>query len=166
MDPRVTNNDSCAYTAVTNYLNLKKFIMKNLFKKSTIAFVVLSLFVISCEKAKVPAPPKPKMEADVSFETKAGAVSLSEAELTDGKRKAGVYVIVPILPEGLGNCNGKKEWHHHVETVPGGIDIASGIDPETGTVRLPIHEIGTYTVIITYSCNGVVLKTIKVTIVV
>jgi hypothetical protein len=126
--------------------------MKNLFEKSLIALVMLSMFGIACEKEK-PAPP-PQAIATVFVKTtyvndKGESRTTGDIVIPDGAA-GGDYVFDPTLHGALGDIKCNCHWSFKIVATTGYIAYQ---DPATGKVTIWKAKKGTYTVTITYKCD-------------
>ena len=125
--------------------------MKKLIQKSAIVLVILSLFVVSCEK---PKPASLHLSSDVTYKNAKGEQVTVTGNVEDGC--PGVYSISTSKHGPVEDVNCKGTWSYEVKPAAAG----SGQDPNTGRVTLWIQKPGTYVVKITFtSCTGAVSST-------
>jgi hypothetical protein len=137
--------------------------MKKLFSISTIAVILLSFLVTSCDKETPVAPPVPApmtMEATTTWTPNGETKPKVEKGDFEGVRGM-AYYIVPKL--NVCNCNGT--WTYDVE-APKNTAFNKDQNKTTGTVGFITMSYGTYKIIITYTCpNGSsVSKTVTITV--
>lgn len=132
--------------------------MKKLFKISTLALVMLSLFTVSCEKAEVAAPAANEVKVTWTPENSSGPIT-TKGDITDGELWKD-YVIEPAIaappcPDGT--------WSIVVEAPAGKQFIANSLNTKGKTNFRPLG-VGTFKIILTYKCPGCVAVTIIVNI--
>lgn len=158
---RVTFYVTGLYTSEINHLNLKKIIMKNLFKNSAFALLFLGYFASSCEKAKL-APTKavaatPSVIQFKSIYTANGDNNQTIVSGDTVKVGIGTFIrIEPQLPDSIKECKGK--WTHTVEGTwaDGDYWIASNVGAiaNSGVVNFRPNKAGNFKIIFTYTCPG------------
>ena len=142
--------------------------MKKLFTKTAIAFVMLSMFGISCDKEN-PGAAGPKAAAytvlvQLTYKNDKNVTrTTGEDVINDGA--IGVYSFEAMLHGAIGDIQCKCHWSFKVEVTPANTDWAAGQD-EKGNVTLVIHHPGTYKVTITYTCDDGTSSSRTVTIIV
>ena len=140
--------------------------MKNLFKTSTIALVILSLFVISCGKPKkgeVPAPPAPKTDMEASVNWTLPGNTKSETGSADKTIYGPVGIAYLITPKiNIVTCTGGI-WKIKFIEQPMGSSPGFSINEATGASGVTLFTKGTYKVKITYYCKDCIEISIIIT---
>ncbi len=138
--------------------------MKKLLKNSTIAFAMLSFFIVSCDKEPVKTDPvktetKNDLVVKYKFQRVTGKVESGSGtgtfEIKDGEQVK--YTFIPTCP-----CSGGKFTH----TKPDFID--SDQDSATGVVHVSFKGKGkaAWVVTITCTCPDGVEHTAEITIII
>jgi hypothetical protein len=147
----VTFPAHCLYNSGINFLNLKKIIMKKLFKNAAILLVLISFFAISCKKEK-PAPPPPAGNFGFTAAcTPKGTNNTTQVNGDTVKVTTETTIrIEPLLPDAWKKCKGK--WTHTVEGAWTNPDYSAGMDKNTGVVNFIPKKKGIFTIKFTYTC--------------